>query len=224
MKEIRIGIAGASGRMGQAVRRAIDDTPGLELASTLTRGGNLKSLVERCDVVVDFSRPDLLADLAAACGAARRPLVSGTTGLDDAALEVLRAAAKLTPIVYAANFSIGITLLRHLVEKTSETLSKEWTCEIFDAHHKHKVDAPSGTALALGSAADRPVEYAVERSGETVGFHEVRFAGPGERVVLGHEALDRTIFARGALRAARWVVGNPPGFYGMHDVLALKSR
>ncbi len=224
MAEIRIGIAGASGRMGQAVRRAIDADDHLELASTLARGGNLKALVERCDVVVDFSRPDLLADLAAACGEARRPLVSGTTGLDNAALEVLKAAAKMTPVVYSANFSIGITLLRHLVEKTSETLSADWTCEIFDAHHKHKVDAPSGTALALGAAADRPVDYAVERQGDTVGFHEVRFAGPGERIVLGHETLDRSIFARGALRAARWVVGKPPSFYGMDDVLALKSR
>jgi 4-hydroxy-tetrahydrodipicolinate reductase len=224
MKELRIGIAGATGRMGQTVRRAIDGDDRLELASTLARGGNLRTLVERCDVAVDFSRPDLLADLAAACGEARRPLVSGTTGLDAATRAVLEAAAKLTPIVYAANFSVGITLLRHLVEKTSETLPTDWTCEIFDAHHKHKVDAPSGTALALGAAAGRAVDYAVEREGDTVGFHEVRFVGPGERVVLGHEAFDRSIFARGALRAARWVVGKPPGLYGMDDVLALKSR
>ena len=224
MKTIRVGIAGASGRMGQTVRRALDEAQGFELASTLARGGNLKSLVERCDVIVDFSRPELTVELAAACGAARRPLVSGTTGLDEAAWRVLRAAAKLAPVVHAANFSVGVTLLRHLVAQASGSLDADWQCEIFDAHHANKADAPSGTALALGSVVGRTVEYASEREGDTVGYHEVRFHGPGESVLLGHEALDRAIFARGALRAARWVVGKPAGLYGMEDVLALKSR
>lgn len=221
---IRIGIAGASGRMGQAVRRAIDGEDGLELAATLARGGNLKTLVERCDVVVDFSRPELVSDLAPACAAAGRPLVCGTTGLHEAARAALTEAARSVPVVYAANFSVGVTVLQHLVATASAALGDGWACEIFDAHHKHKVDAPSGTALALGAAVGRPVEYACEREGETIGFHEVRFAGPGERVVLGHEALDRAIFARGALRAARWITGRAPGFYGMAEVLALKSR
>ena len=222
MNELRIGITGASGRMGQAVRRALDDAKGFELASLLARGDNLGSLVERCDVVIDFSRPELTVELAAACGAARRPLVSGTTGLDDAAWRAVEAAAQRTPVVYAANFSVGVTLLRHLVAEAADTL--DWPVEIFDAHHKGKIDAPSGTALALGAEIGRPVEYASEREGDTVGFHEVRFDGPGERLRLGHEALDRAIFARGALRAARWVSRKPPGLYGMEDVLALKSR
>lgn len=222
MSELRVGIAGASGRMGQAVRRALDGMPGFELASTLARGGNLGSLVERCDVVVDFSRPELTVELAAACASAGRALVSGTTGLDDASWRALEAAASRTAVVYAANFSVGVTLLKHLVATAAGTL--DWPVEVFDAHHKNKVDAPSGTALALGGAVGRAVEYASEREGDTVGFHEVRFDGPGERLLLGHEALDRAIFARGALRAARWVVRRPPGLYGMEDVLALKSR
>lgn len=221
---LRVGLAGAGGRMGMAVRRAIEDAEGFELAGTLARGGNLGSLIARCDVVVDFSRPELLAVLAPACAEAGRPLVSGTTGLDDSVRNALSGAAERVPVVHAPNMSIGVNILLYLVEKTSETLSPDWRASIEETHHVHKRDAPSGTALGLGAAIERTraVEYTVHREGEAVGHHVVRFDGPGERLALSHEALDRGIFAEGALRAARWVVSRPPGLYGMDRVLGLE--
>lgn len=240
MKSISVGIAGATGRMGAALLAAVARTEGFVAAVALVRPDShgpagvrtvesLDALLGRCDVVVDFSRPALLAELAPACAAAGRPLVSGTTGLGSDLHRVLKAAAARIPIVYAPNMSIGINVLVHLVEKASETLGEEWSCEVFEAHHAQKVDAPSGTALRLGAAVEHvrgagAVTYAVAREGDTVGFHELRFAGPGERIVLAHEAFNRNIFAQGALRAARWVVDQAPGLYGMDDVLALKSR
>lgn len=226
--------------MGTAVLAALRAAGPLEASVALVRSGDdapdgvrgvetLAALLDGCDVVIDFSRPGLLAELAPACAAAGKPLVSGTTGLDGKTFQVLTDAASRVAILHAPNMSIGVNILMHLVEKASETLNADWSCEVFEAHHAHKVDAPSGTALRLGAAVERTrgagaVSYAVEREGETIGFHEVRFDGPGERIVLAHEALDRGIFAQGALRAALWVVDQPPGLYGMDDLLALKSR
>lgn len=235
MSEIRIGVSGATGRMGAAVIDAAREADGVTVSGALVRAGqegpssiepffDLEAFVGSCDVIIDFSRPELLTGLISACIAAHRPLVSGTTGLDEGTRAALADAAGRLPIVHAPNMSIGINILMYLVEIASETLGSEWTCRIAEAHHRHKVDAPSGTALQLGDkAARRKIEYQVRREGEIIGEHQVHFDGPGERVTLAHEALDRAIFARGALAAARWIVAQPPGLYGMAEVLGLKS-
>lgn len=224
---IRVGVAGASGRMGQAVRRALEDAEDMELASTLARGGNLKSLVGRCDVVIDFSRPELLLELAPACAEAGIPLVSGTTGLDDSARTALEAAAARVAVVHAPNMSIGVNILLQAIEKAIESVPKSWRCAIHEVHHAGKQDSPSGTALRLGAVVEGrrgqgSVEYSSERTGTVVGDHDVRFLGPDETLEFSHHAGDRAIFARGALHAARWVRGRDPGLYGMAEVLALK--
>ena len=227
MAELRIGLVGATGRMGRAVLLAIESTPGMVLGHAQGRGTGFTELLMASDVIIDFSSPGHLMDLAEACAEAGKPLVSGTTGLDDAQRRALAAAGQKTAIVFAPNMSIGINIIAYLVDKTSEILNKNWKVSIFEAHHVHKKDAPSGTALRLGEVVEfrhgkGSVNYEVVREGETIGHHRVCFNGPGERIVLEHEATDRGIFATGALKAAVWVVDQPPGLYGMADVLGLK--
>lgn len=234
MAELRIGLVG-TGRMGSALVTAINADPTASCSTILSRTagpvpgrtGDTTEFVAACDVVIDFSTPERLRAVAEACAAVGRPLVSGTTGLDAEVQAALHTAAQRIPIVYAANMSIGINLLLYLVENTADKLPHSWHVHIEETHHRHKRDAPSGTALALGSAVERlrgagTVEYTSHREGEAVGQHEVRFESAGERIVLGHEALDRGIFATGALRAAHWVVRKPPGLYGMAGVLGLE--
>lgn len=234
MPALRVGIVG-TGRMGTALVAAAAATPDFTVSAILSRTpgpeagrtGDVATFVASCDVVVDFSTPGSLRMVAQACASAGRPLVSGTTGLEAQTQAVLVAAAQKVPLVHAANMSIGVNLLLHLVEKTGQVLGNEWRVLIEETHHQHKRDAPSGTALALGHAVEAQrgpgtVDYASHREGEVIGRHEVRFENPGERVILGHEALDRGIFASGAVRAAQWVVRQPPGLYGMAGVLGLE--
>ena len=200
---------------------------------------------ETPDVMIDFSSPTATAVNLAACARARVAALVGTTGLGADAEAAAQTAAARIPVLIAANTSVGVTLLAELVRAAARALPAEFDIEITDAHHRAKVDAPSGTALALGRAAadgrgidhdaarlpiDRHgarreggIGYSVVRAGDIVGEHEVVFAAPGERVVLGHIATDRTIFARGALRAADWLSIQPPGRYSMVDFLGLKT-
>lgn len=200
---------------------------------------------EAPDVMVDFSSPTATAANLAACARARVAALVGTTGLGADAEQAARAAAVRVPVLIAANTSVGVTLLAELVRAAARVLPPEYDIEIFEAHHRAKVDAPSGTALALGRAAAdgrgvdheaarlpidrgaaRPtggIGYSVMRGGDIVGEHEVVFAAAGEQVVLGHRATDRAIFARGALRAAAWLSDRPPGRYTMVDFLSLKT-
>lgn len=224
---LRVGLVGGGGRMGQAVRAAIEREPDLSLGPAPGRGEDLSVLAGSCDVVVDFSTPETVAPLATVCGESDLPWVCGTTGLYAVAHKELVAAAMRVPVVFAPNMSIGVNILLYITEKTSEVLGSGWRVRVHETHHVHKKDAPSGTALALGEriAGVRgrdTVQYEVRREGEVVGLHRVVFEGPGERIALEHEALDRGIFALGALAAARWVVGRPPGLYGMDEVLGLK--
>jgi 4-hydroxy-tetrahydrodipicolinate reductase len=224
---VTVGLVGADGRMGQALKAAIESDPGFALGATLARGDRIEPFLAACAVVIDFSSPARLSEVAAACGVAGRPLVSGTTGLDEAAHQALAQAATGAPMVYAPNMSVGVNLLMHLVEKISETIDASWHTTIHETHHIHKKDAPSGTALGLGALIERhrgadSVDYKVVREGEAIGHHRVVFDQGGERLVLEHEALDRGIFALGALRAARWVLDQPPGLYGMDGVLGLE--
>ncbi len=199
----------------------------------------------QADVLIDFTTPAGAAAWAQWCASRYLPLVSGTTGLNEAEYSGLRAAAAETPVVWAANMSLGVNVLLKLVSEAAEALGADWDIEIVEAHHRHKADAPSGTAAALLSAVQaargaapqaddvthgrsgllgpRPrgqIGVHALRLGAIVGEHEVHLAGDGEVLTLAHRALSRDIFARGALRAARWIVGRKPGLYSMRDVLA----
>lgn len=258
---VKIGVAGATGRMGRAVVTCAWDRPDVQLCALLSGPDSAgereqagvrvtdrpKALFDCADVVIDFTAPEAtvrFAQLAADSGTA---LVSGTTGLDARQQAMVDLAGERAAILQAANFSLGVNLLLALTRTAARALGADWDIEILEMHHRQKVDAPSGTALALGAAAadgrdrspadalssDRPVfdrkgkrqdgaiGYAVLRGGTVPGDHSVIFAGPDERVMLSHAAGDRSIFAKGAVSAAVWLAGKAPGRYGMADMLGL---
>jgi len=234
-KPVRMAVAGASGRMGQTVIRAIEDTNGYVLAAALVRGQDWRetAVSGAADVVVDFSTPEATLALLGQSVEAGTPHVIGTTGFSAAQAEEIAAAAQRIPIVKSANMSVGICLLAALVKRAAATLTG-FDIEVLEMHHRNKLDAPSGTALLLGEAAaegrqhsrfaggtERDIGFASLRGGTVVGEHTVIFAGPQERLALAHSAEDRIIFARGALVAAGWIIGRPPGLYSMADVLNL---
>ncbi|MEO8724001.1 MAG: 4-hydroxy-tetrahydrodipicolinate reductase [Sphingobium sp.] len=242
---VAIGIIGAAGRMGQAIAREID-ARGRELAGGIDRGdGDLAMLVQASDVLIDFSSPGALAATLNACVAAGKSIVIGTTGLEAEHHALIDAAAQSIPVLQTGNTSLGVNLLAALVEDAARRLGDDWDIEIVEMHHRHKVDAPSGTALALGEAAacgrgialadhsERgrdgitgarargAIGFAALRGGSVAGDHQVIFATEGERIEIGHRAENRDIFARGALRAALWLAGQQPGRYAMKSVLGL---
>jgi 4-hydroxy-tetrahydrodipicolinate reductase len=270
---MRIGIVGCAGRMGRANLREVIEAggDGVALAGGVERpghpalgqdlgvlagldpvglaaGDDLGALLAASDAVIEFSTPAATvatAELAAAGG--RCAHVVGTTGLEPAQAAALERCAARVPIVWAPNMSLGVSLLLGLVERVARALDEGFDVEVLEMHHRHKVDAPSGTALALGRAAARgrgvaleeaavrvrdgvtgprragSIGFAALRGGDVVGEHRVLFAGAGERLELAHVATDRGIYARGAVRAARWAAtaGRAPGLYGMADVLGL---
>jgi len=230
---VRISIFGADGRMGRAIAEAAAGRDDVTLGA------------DSADVFVDFSAPDALADNIAAAVAAGKPILIGTTGLTAAHQAAIDEAALRIPVLQAANTSLGVNLLAHLVREAAARLGADWDIEIFEMHHRGKVDAPSGTALLLGAAAaegrgvdleavsDRgrdgmtgarragDIGFASLRGGSVAGEHQIIFAGEGERIELGHRAESRAIFARGAIAAALWLIGKAPGRYTMADVLGL---
>jgi len=241
---VPIAVYGAAGRMGQAVLRLAFDEPRVGIVAAIVKAGSLQvgeRLRDGLDytttldasaapqVLVDFSFRDAFDDALAIARARRIAFVSGTTGLSQQQQSALRDAAGAIPVLWSANFSIGVAVLDRLVREASRALA-DWDCQIAEAHHRGKKDAPSGTALALGRAVAEArgvdastVGFASLRAGDIVGEHTVLFAGEGERVELTHRATDRTIFARGALRAARWIAGQPPGLYTLADVIGRAS-
>jgi 4-hydroxy-tetrahydrodipicolinate reductase len=268
MADLKIGVMGAGGRMGGAVIRQVADTPGCVVAAAcegqastalgrdagelagigrigVAIGADAAAAIAASDAIIEFSVPAATvahAKLAAANGVAH---VIGTTGLDAAAQKALAEAAHDCAIVHAPNMSLAVNLLFALTRQVAATLDAEFDIEIVEMHHRHKVDAPSGTALELGRrAADgRKVKleqvarmtregqigarktgeigFAALRGGDVVGDHTVIFAADGERLELGHKAGSRQIFARGAVHAARWAAGRKPGLYSMFDVLGI---
>jgi len=256
---IRIGVAGAMGRMGKVVAGLVAGQPDLELAALFDRADaagqsvegraltDAKSALGLCDVIIDFSTGSASAGLAAqAAGHGGIALVIGSTGLsEDEERQVSEAAGRIA-IVKSGNFSLGVNLLLGLVREAARALpAADFDIEVFEAHHRRKIDAPSGTALMLGRAAAEgrgvaldqvsergrdgitgarapgAIGFSVMRGGGVVGEHSVVFAAEDEIVTLSHSARDRSLFARGALAAARWVRGRPPGLYDMMDVLGL---
>lgn len=264
----RVALHGATGRMGRAIVAVLAESSELalvaafgspqdgelgrdagELAGTRKLGvpiGVLGDSLE-ADVVIDFSTPDALSTLASRCAASRVALVSGTTGLAAPHQAALDELAKVAPVVHAPNMSVGVNVLFHLAEVATRLLGPAFDAEIVEMHHRHKVDAPSGTAVRLaervaaargldpeaavvhgrsgqvGPRKDDEIGVMTLRGGGVVGEHTLVLAGPGERVELVHRAQDRSIFARGAVRAASWVVGKKPGRYDMPDVLGISA-
>ena len=268
MAEIRIGVIGVAGRVGRMLVADIAVTEGCALAGGVARPGSAavgqdlgelagigqlgiaagddpEALLRGCDVAVEFTSAAATAEHAALAARLGKPLVIGTTGLHGAEEEAVRDAARSSPIVWAANTSLGINLLLGLVEQVAVRLGPDWDIEIIEMHHRHKLDAPSGTALALGRAAasarvadfsdvavrgrdgitgPRPagaIGFAALRGGDNIGEHHVIFAGLGEQLELTHRATDRGIYAKGAVRAALWLADKQPGLYGMKEVLGL---
>jgi 4-hydroxy-tetrahydrodipicolinate reductase len=231
---IRLLIHGASGRMGQALQRLCREDEGCEIVAAVSRSVGPRVVdgipqfaaselagAPAFDVAIDFSLPGAFDAILATCLRRLRPLVSGTTGLSQAQIAALDAAAADIPLAWASNFSLGVAVLHELVERAARALPG-WDCDIVEAHHARKLDAPSGTALTLGTAAAEggaSARHASIRAGDIVGEHLVQFTGPGERIELVHRASNRDIFARGALHAARALNGRAPGRYRVRDLL-----
>lgn len=238
----RLAVLGASGRMGQAVLRLARELD-FEVVGQVSAGEDLSAIARsKAEVVIDFSSPEAtraLSKIAADAGAA---IVSGTTGLDELTLHALDVASAKVPIFWAPNMSVGVHVLGVLVARAIEMLGPDFDIEITEAHHRRKVDAPSGTALRLAEVAQAarsgatklehgrsgkpgaraPSEIGMHaiRGGDVIGDHHVHLLGEGERLELVHRASSRDLFARGALRAARFVVGKPPGRYTMSDLFS----
>jgi 4-hydroxy-tetrahydrodipicolinate reductase len=243
--------------MGQAIAQAAAEA-GLDVAGGTdgSAGGTIgaqgapittdpASLAEKADILIDFSVPAALKTNIAACIAAQKPLLIGTTGLAAAHHEIIDEAAKSIPVLQTGNTSLGVNLLAALVREAAQRLGDDWDIEIVEMHHRHKVDAPSGTALLLGDAAAAgrnvtladhkasgrdgmtgprkagDIGFAALRGGSVAGDHMVILASEGERIELGHRAENRFIFAKGAIKAAQWLIGRAPGRYSMADVLGL---
>lgn len=226
---IRISLFAPNGRMGQAITEAVQQDPRFTIDA------------DHGDVLIDFSAPPALQASLDRAVTAGVPILVGTTGLDDLAGNRIAEAAKRVAVLRSANMSLGVALLSDLVERAAAVLGPEWDIEILEMHHRNKADAPSGTALALGEAAargrrtplraergrdgtglkreDGAIGFASLRGGSIPGEHDVIFAGQEERLILSHRAESRMIFARGALAAARFLVGKPAGLYSMRDVI-----
>jgi 4-hydroxy-tetrahydrodipicolinate reductase len=230
---IRISLIAPNGRMGQAIAAAAAEDSGFAIDQ------------DHADVLVDFSTPAALQASLDRAVSAGVPIVIGTTGLDELADQHIAAAAKEVAVLRAANTSLGVALLAELVERAAQVLGPDWDIEIAETHHRMKSDAPSGTALLLGEAAARgrgtplsaergrdgtglqrtrgSIGFAALRGGTVTGDHDVMFLGPDERLILSHRAESRMIFARGALAAARFLVGKPAGLYSMRDVIGAQG-
>ena len=269
MSSLKIALAGVAGRMGRVLVEAVAANPATELSGALTRSGtkeigldagyasgidtgvrisdDIATALAGCDVLIDFSRPDATLPLLDYCAANGIKAVIGTTGFDDAGKAAIAAAAEKTGIVFAANFSVGVNLSFHILDTVARVLNEGYDVEIIEAHHRHKIDAPSGTALRMGEvvahalgrslkdcavygregqtgARDaQTIGFATVRGGDIVGDHTVLFAGEGERVEISHKASSRMTFAAGAVRAAVWLAQHPHGLFDIQDVLGLKT-
>ena len=267
---IRIAVTGAAGRMGRTVIEAIHQTRGLTLGAAVERpessvigadageviglgrlgvviAADLAAVIDSFDVLIEFTLPEPTLHHLDICRAAGRSIIIGTTGLSTEQRAQITAASSTIPIVFAPNMSVGVNLSLKLIDMAARVLGDEFDTEIIEAHHRHKIDAPSGTALRMGEvvAAARgrdltecavygregrtgerdstTIGFETIRAGDIVGEHTVMFAGNGERIEITHRASSRMTFAQGATRAAAWLVGRSAGLYDMQDVLGLKE-
>ncbi|MBI0434758.1 4-hydroxy-tetrahydrodipicolinate reductase [Roseomonas sp. KE0001] len=243
---LRIGIAGLSGRMGKLLSEEVA-AAGATLAGGIGRDGDAAALFAASDVVIDFTIAAAAERHAALAAAQGRPLILGSSGLSAAQEAAVAAAAERVPVVYAANFAPGANVLFALAERMGAALPPaQYDAEIVEMHHRQKVDAPSGTAIEMGRAVARgrgatleevgmesgrdghtgpratgPIGFSALRGGQVVGEHTLLFAGASEHIALTHRSFDRRVYATGAVQAAHWVVRQPPGLYGMRQVLGM---
>jgi len=264
----RIAVMGAAGRMGKILIEAVGQAEGAQLTAAIDRpdssligadagelaaqgkigvtlAGDLNAVLDQFDVLIDFTHPSVTLKNLEVCRKAGKAMVIGTTGFSPEEKQLLNEAAKQVPIVFAANYSVGVNLCLKLLDTAARVLGDEVDIEIIEAHHRHKVDAPSGTALRMGevvaNALGRDLQkvavygregqtgareretigFATVRAGDVVGDHTVLFAADGERVEITHKASSRMTFAKGAVRAAQWLQGQSAGLYDMQDVLGL---
>lgn len=239
---LKILVTGISGRMGQAVRQAVEANPETEMGATHDAGQDISAALQQADIAIDFSFHGFTPELLNAAVAQGKPLVIGTTGHSAEERAAIAEAAKSIPIVFASNFSVGVNTLFWLTRKATRIL-KDYDIEIVEMHHHHKLDAPSGTARTLaevvcaetgldyekdvmhgreglvGARPQRQIGMHSLRGGDVVGDHTVMYATDGERVELTHKASSRMTFASGAVRAALWLTGKPAALYTMQDVL-----
>ena len=265
---LRVAVVGAAGRMGKTLIEAVRMVPALQLTAAIDRPessligadvgelagvgrigvhlvGDLSSVLDEFDVLIDFTHPTVTLANLAVCRQAGKAMVIGTTGFTEAERQLLSDAGAQIAIVFAANFSVGVNLCLKLPDTAARVLGDDADIEIIEAHHRHKVDAPSGTALRMGevvaAALDRnladvavygregqtgarqreTIGFATVRAGDVVGDHTVLFAAEGERVEITHKASSRMTFAKGAVRSVQWLEGKPAGLYDMQDVLGL---
>jgi len=241
----KIAITGSNGRMGQALIEAVKLNPNVSEGSILKRGDDIKRVLKDFDVLIDFTRPEATLDALSTCQSAGKAMVIGTTGFSDDALKVIDQASSDIPIVFAPNMSVGVNLTLKLLETTAKVIGTDSNIEIVEAHHRHKVDAPSGTALKMGEIIanalgrdlsecavygregkegprDRQtIGFSSIRGGDVVGEHTVTFFMEGERVEITHKASSRMTYANGAVKASQWLTNQPNGLYSMQDVLDL---
>lgn len=246
MKLAKILITGCKGRMGQAVISAVEAEPETVVGAAIDAGDSLEDALGKCDVVIDFTSHHFTDELIAACLKQRKPLVMGTTGHTADELANIRKAAKTLPLVLAPNFSVGVNTLFWLTRKAAQILGEDFDLEVVEMHHRMKTDSPSGTARRLveilceetgvsyekdtrhgrkgdvGARTKKEIGVHALRGGDVVGDHTVVFANVGERVELTHKASSRDTFAKGSVRAAKWLADKPAGLYDMQDVLGLK--
>jgi 4-hydroxy-tetrahydrodipicolinate reductase len=244
---LRIAVAGASGRMGRMLIDAVSQAGDCTLAATMDIGSDIRSALAKAQVLIDFTRPEGTLEHLAVCRELGVKAVIGTTGFTPAHKAEIAAAAATLPIVMAPNMSVGVNVMLRLLDQAARALAQGYDIEVIEAHHRHKVDAPSGTALAMGETLARAlgrdlkdcavyaregltgerdpssIGFATIRGGDIVGDHMVMFAGTGERIEITHRSSSRANYAAGSLRAARFLRGRPAGLYGMDDVLNLKG-
>jgi 4-hydroxy-tetrahydrodipicolinate reductase len=224
---VRVALIGARGRMGQTIVDLARSDSNIDIVAQCDLGDVIDVAMKDCDVAIDFSNASASEEVCAAATKNRKALVIGTTGHSAEQRKLIEATAKSLAVVFASNFSVGVNALFALTHRAAEMLRSEFKPEIVETHHTKKKDAPSGTAKTLGEILkqelkiDVPIESV--REGDVVGEHTVTFVGPSERLELTHRAGSREIFGSGALRAAKWVVGNPPGLYSMQDVLGISA-
>lgn len=249
---IKVGLLGANGRMGQAIIQVLKDHPTMMLEAAHARRGTSdipllttsSDVFPLCDVVIDFTKPHALEAHLDLARHHNTPMVVGTTGLSDLQKSLLVDAAQVVPLVYAENFSMGAVLMTHMARHMAQILDENYDIEISETHHRHKIDSPSGTSLALGRAVARgrnidfdqhaifhhqglrqpgAIGFAVQRGGTVVGEHTLGFLGPDECLSITHRGFSRQIYAQGALKAAQWLQNQEPGLYSMQDVLNLHA-
>ncbi|MGX2974784.1 4-hydroxy-tetrahydrodipicolinate reductase [Ursidibacter arcticus] len=267
---LKIGVVGAGGRMGRQLIQAVHNAQGVELGAAFERKGSslvgtdagelagigqlgvavsdhLASQADKFDLLIDFTRPEGTLEHIAFCVAHQKQMIIGTTGFDDAGKQAIQNASEKIAIVFASNYSVGVNLVFKLLEKAAKVMGDYCDIEVIEAHHRHKVDAPSGTALSMGEHIAKTlgrdlkthgvfaregitgerkrdeIGFATIRAGDVVGEHSVWFADEGERVEIAHKASSRMTFANGAVRAAKWLQQKQNGLFDMTDVLDLNN-